>query len=304
MLNAFFPVRPVPQKDESLKGYALRVAYYLGYQTLNELHSMIDIRYSKGCYDLTSKASICFVSKLAQLLQIGEDELRQTFKHFDSVAVVYDRPIKDIHNVHPKVCVECAKETQGYIMSHDSLLAHHTHCEKHKIELVDTCPACKERLLWVSDVFEGCSCWQVRWREIDALPSFIPVYQQVANELTRQERRAYLMALYQNVVTVLRPKDIIEHSFRILPPVEGNLTDIFTQAYSLLVNVKYQAQHTQLQRQHLQLSMPNLPIEKLLSKKTSLNLKVDLPLVDCPMTFVEYGTQLPDSLVNLGMKKM
>ena len=78
---------------------------------------------------------------------------------------------------------------QGYIMSHDSLLAHHTHCEKHQIELVDTCPVCKEPLLWVSDVFEGCSCWQIRWRELEGLSSQIPVYQKVASKLTGIERK-------------------------------------------------------------------------------------------------------------------
>ncbi len=299
MHNGCFPVRPRPQHGESLKGYALRIAYCMGYQTLKELHHVIGVRYSDGAYESSSKAYKPFLNQLAKYLMMDAQELYLHFDCLDDSVVDHARAIKDIRNPRPKVCPECVKSDHGHIMTWKNMQSHHTHCEKHNVELVDICPACNEPLLWISDVFEGCSCWRANWEDMDTVTSVIPLYQQVTAKLSALERKAYLSALYENVVMALRPYDVIEHSFRKMPLVKSSLSNVFEQAYSLMVDSKYRKRFVEQKLNFLKNEMPLLPVESLVIAPAQV--EFELAKLQCCLPIKEHIIELPRAINQVGI---
>ena len=98
------------------------------------------------------------------------------------------------------------------------------------------------------------------------------------------------------MVIVLRPRDAINHGYRTMPLIKGNLSEIFNQAYALLVNPMYQSQLVQIQKQHWLGIMPTLPVEKLLRENHQASLVEELQITQCEMTFDNYVTELPDKI--------
>jgi hypothetical protein len=251
MHNEFFPIRITPIEGESFKGFVLRVAHSLNYQSLNDFHKVIDFRLAQGNFERSSNLFRPFVSILAQFLKQDENELIAHFTYDECFDVDENRHVKHIKSSSPKVCLHCVKDAKNNMIKQEWLYHHHTHCEEHNVELLDKCPNCEHEtsFRWVSDIFEGCPCCGIRWDEVSFKSTSIPKYQVAASSQKGIILKDYLAHLYHAVTIAGRPFDAMEHFYYHLPPFKMNTHKLFSIGYSLLANVEV--------RENLQDAMTN-----------------------------------------------
>ncbi len=244
-----FAVRPRPNHIESVQGYLLRLAVSNGRYELSKLAETIDYKYKASSFTLGGADVESFLLAISGALRLSGHELVTSFSM--SIDIEDDRrAVRDIRLPTPKICPTCmSNEDSRYIKEHWEY-AHHTHCEEHKIALVDRCPYCSEPLSWNGDIFQGCSCCGYRWESYKAVTETLPRYQSICNELTELELKEYLAALYQNLIFVSRPFDLSFDKFKQLPKDLFYIPYLFELAFQLTIHEEAKANWEKMRISH------------------------------------------------------
>lgn len=243
-----FAIRPRPLSGELFKGYLLRLAWEHGYESLYSFHKAIGVPFTSH-YD-SEPAYKRLTDLLAPMLRLEPDELCRYFMMSRDSAVNQHRAIEDIRLTHPCICIECIKELP--FIDERWQLAHHTHCTKHHLPLTEQCPQCGHRLLWRTELFDGCTnpdC-SLRWQAYSLLPSKLPGYLTADDGLSGSAHEDYRCKLYQALVCVIRPLDAMFDSFQTFPDSIEGISLCFEQAYALLTDDVFRRQWVAMRETH------------------------------------------------------
>jgi hypothetical protein len=163
---------PLPQSDESLMGYIVRLTEVNGYSTPSWIFDLaglkVDIHAGGWATLYQSWPDFSCLEKLMGLEHHEFERLR--FKMLDSYQSIsfLGLPINKeyIRNESPKVCPACLKESNHYRYIWD--LIPFTACPKHSVVLIDICPSCNKRLSWARGRNSICRCG-IDWRDSELL---------------------------------------------------------------------------------------------------------------------------------------
>jgi len=244
-----FAVPRTPKHTESAQGFLLRLAVSNGRFELSRLAQAIDYNYKSSSFSLGGADFESFLRALSVYSHLSGDELIAMF----SMSLDIDddrRAVKDIRLPTPKICPSCMNKKDSRYIKEPWEYAHHTHCEEHKVALVDRCPYCTEPLSWNGDIFEGCACCGYRWESYKTIAEPLPIYQTICYELTDLELKEYLAALYQNLIFISRPFDLSFDEFKQLPKDLFNISHLFELAFQLTVSDEAKANWEQMRLSH------------------------------------------------------
>lgn len=230
-----FSVLRSPKTQESGQGFLLRLAVSNGRFELSKLAQAIDYKYKPSSFFLGGSDFGNFLNALSEHTDLTGDELNSKFSKSINLTS-QNRAITDIRLPTPRVCPECMKNENSCYIKEPWEYAHHTHCEEHKVALIDRCPYCTEPPSWNGDIFAGCSCCGYRWESFNSSPEVLPRYQTICDELTELELSEYLCALYQNLIYVSRPFDLSFDKFKQLPKGLFSISTLFEMAFQLIVS--------------------------------------------------------------------
>lgn len=246
-----FAVPCTPKNLESAQGFLLRLAVSNGRYELSKLAQAIDYKYKASSFCLGGSDFESFMWALSAYSKFTGDELISKFTM--SLDIEDDRrAVTDIRLPTPKICPTCMAHKGTRYIKESWEYAHHTHCEEHKIALIDRCPHCTEPLSWNGDIFEGCACCGYRWESYTAIPESLPRYQTICDELTELELKEYLAALYQNLILVSRPFDLSFDKFKQLPKGLFNISRLFELAFHLTISNETKTSWENMRLSHFQ----------------------------------------------------
>lgn len=184
--------------DETLIGYLLRLAQDNGYAGNKQLCTALGLAIEPIEGDWPSSCCPQFdLSLLAQATGYEETRFQQIRYHGNEQSVTFGNirfPSKYIKFKYPKFCSACLAESLHHRWYWD--LAHVTVCVKHKLLLIDRCPACRKRIYWDRALLAKCACG-CDWTEITAQPICEPDELSVSQRVMlfgeeRQQRSEYL----------------------------------------------------------------------------------------------------------------
>ncbi|MBS3797181.1 TniQ family protein [Pseudoalteromonas sp. BDTF-M6] len=235
-------IRPRPNQGENLLGFLLRLANENGYYRHGAIFKVLGLKPQKGAFNVSSARFNEFMAALAHALCMGTNTLKTLFlpTHIDD-----DLPLSTVKSslcptLH--ICSTCLSGKDGFIR-HDWQKCHVTHCERHKVALIDACPSCLQSLQWNADIFDGCSHCGLRWHDYCALPHpSIPSYQSYVETLQGDKKQTYLEALYSAALMINKPYRFSNDSIGSWKFNNNESQDLFNKGYWLLASKEHQVQ--------------------------------------------------------------
>ncbi len=151
------------------------------------------------------------------------------------------RAIQNMKLITPRVCPTCCCNKESRYIKQEWHFIHHTHCNEHKVRLIDKCPCCLEVLEANGEILSGCAKCGIRWSDYCAIPEELPAYQIVLRGLSEVEQSDFVLMLYRAFVIVSRPFDCAHESFRRLPISDVDVVHQLNQAYGLLTSESFRS---------------------------------------------------------------
>ncbi|WP_407507074.1 TniQ family protein [Vibrio parahaemolyticus] len=244
-MNTELPLRPRPQKNETLLGYILRVTHVNGYRQEQTVRKLFGLKSTPFHYITSSYRGFDDLAEMMSVrLRISPENIKEHFEH--ELDDTYDdaRAVQDISVMQPKVCLGCLAEERP--ISAGWRLAHITHCEHHFTPLKMHCPACKAELKWKPILYSCCDSCGIKWKDLEIQGENIPLYQSVEKELTEKQLKDYRRLLYKMTRLSLRFYDMQKCEFRTFPSDVDDVYSLFDFSYRLLVDRTFR--ELQLQR--------------------------------------------------------
>ncbi len=159
-------IKPLPIRDESARGYVLRLSEQNGFETPRWLLSLL----SEGGIALKGHAALSSIlnkpehalggmrGPIANLAQLNAPDLRSL-------------PIRYWNTRRPRFCPCCLAESAHWRASWD--LAFTVACDKHGYQLHDQCPQCQKQLSWDRSHIRRCACgFDLREAATESAPEF------------------------------------------------------------------------------------------------------------------------------------
>jgi len=275
------PNRPFPFKDESLSGYATRLAEANFWP--NPVVMFRDMKLKPFASTQNSSANLknALIYLSGHKKKINAMRFTKNLSVFDSDI---DRCFRRIESFSPKICVECIKE-DGYIKN-DVSFNGLDHCLKHQVQFLKACPECGNKFAWNSDLLSlTCSHCQTAIKQAKNSPA--PKYLAYIYDHSAAERIRIVQDLFLCTQRIIRPLDSIIDIREHVPEFD-NWSEILECAYEQLNDttqikewISYQAQH----RNNLQPIGSNAVFLPLLILQQSLRHK--WPIVDVNPANVE-----------------
>jgi hypothetical protein len=227
------PYRPLPESNETLKGYLLRIAYENGYASLNLLGRVIDKRISPLLFRTGTSENRVLSRLLRQNLCLTPKEW--TICELTNASLIQSTfAIVNYSDKRIKFCIECFKEAPLLDKKWEAI--HETHCSKHNCKLQHTCPGCNKPFAENTQFFDSCPRCELRWEDICIVKSPVPSYQILDESLQGAELIRFRAALFQMLVFVVRPYDLHLATYQRFPLfiLEANLEYYLSCAFAML----------------------------------------------------------------------
>lgn len=164
---------PVPQPDESLMGYLLRLAEANHYDSPKWILDLAGLKISsldEGWRRLCqTRVDFTLFRQLTGLTQPEVEELQHEIVSEEE----YDYNSRDAHRTvpvdairfsHPKVCPDCLRENNYCRKLWDLLVI--TVCPLHQTVMMDKCPCCNRKISWNRKGTSECRCGY-DWRDAE-----------------------------------------------------------------------------------------------------------------------------------------
>lgn len=232
------PYRPLPETNETLKGYLLRIAYENGYASLNLLGRVIGKRISPLLYRADTSENINLSRLLRSHLCLTPKEWRICeLKNVSLIQNFFD--IVNFSDKRIKFCLECFKETPLLDKKWEAI--HTTHCSKHNCQLIHTCPRCDKKFVENTQFFDSCSRCGLRWEDICSVKSPLAPYQILDESLVGNEQIRYRAALFKMLVFMIRPFDLHLTTYQRFPVFtnEHSMKYYLSCAFEMLSNATF-----------------------------------------------------------------
>jgi hypothetical protein len=144
---------PIPQKDESLAGYLIRLSESNYYDSPNWILQLAGLPNNRGLIlQLNSPA----LSQLGQLIQLNNEQLiPMAFLPYQVTPDFYSDQYT-IDKFAIKLCPYCLIETAYCRQIWDWKLV--TVCSLHQCVLIQKCPGCQKKLRWARAEVAKCRC--------------------------------------------------------------------------------------------------------------------------------------------------
>ena len=157
--------RPYPEQQESLTGYLLRLAYTNGLVNIYELSIAIGIDKPKvSRFGIWSEQEIeNYKPKLGAALGRNFEPEKLICQHPHNWVYNESAMIKELRVDFARICPHCLVEHA--VIDWRWSIGTIARCKKHKVKLIDTCPKCKNPLLWNASLFECCKSCGYSWHE-------------------------------------------------------------------------------------------------------------------------------------------
>lgn len=229
-------VRDRPEPGESFHGYLLRLADYNGRKSVERLFKEYGVAVKPSLLSTPTEALREYGSIVASLIGITDEELSNYFIDEMELPWLFDdtRMIKDIRVKQLRLCPYCLTKGSNPAIQFDWSLLPVTHCEQHKVELIDTCPHCGKSLKWVCSVFSGCSECGFQWSTIPSPPPELKLkenqFQQLRNG-KNTEIHSWLRGFCVEVMRAARPNDRYYESIFEVPRHLANVSALSLCAY-------------------------------------------------------------------------
>ena len=242
-MSNLLPNRPLPGKDESLSGYATRLAAANFWPTPDAMFRDMKLK----PFVTTHRSSYNLKNAL---IQLTSHKQKINSMNFSKKLTVFtndiDRCFRRVECFTPKICVECIRE-DGYIKN-DTSFHGIEHCLKHEVPYIKECVGCGTKLTWNSDLL-SLTCSHCKSPIKQASKVVIPKYLAYIFTLISTEMIKITQDLFLCTQRIIRPLDSIidirEHA-----PEFDNWSDILETAYELLTDstcaerwVNYQSKH-------------------------------------------------------------
>jgi len=152
-----FPYRPELKDLESGRGYLIRLADELEYQSPIRITKLVGAKI-KGI------DNVDVLERLAKVLRHGDLKFKHHFYYSVEGSENYNRRMYFGHSIsayhlnlhNPRVCPACLAEEKVCRAQWDINLV--TVCPYHGCELIDVCPMCNKPLVWHRSSVEKCLC--------------------------------------------------------------------------------------------------------------------------------------------------
>jgi hypothetical protein len=230
MSYGIFPVRPRPTNDESFSGYLTRLCYENGRTSFQQLFQILQLNYRPSSHNSREGEFLQLIGKLAPAIKLTDVELKYQFsngyRYFSP-----SRTIRDVSLRHPRFCPICLVEC-GYHKRDWELLTN-THCDVHKILLVDRCADCGSLASWDSFNFNYCAFCKKNWIPVQTETFSLPPYHGLMPGTDSFE------ALISCFHYSLRPCDLIFESVQTLNLCNEDIYIHLMQAHYLLSNRRF-----------------------------------------------------------------
>ncbi|MGK2233215.1 TniQ family protein [Colwellia polaris] len=246
-----FPVRPRPLDNESIDGYLLRLGLLNGRDTRSRIASVLGVNLADSIYEVASPRYKNIAKNLSKSVRLETEQLDAFFKPFPLPIFDNNRFIKKIVRPVPRVCTTCCSHEESRYIKQDWHLAHHTHCEIHKVRLIEKCPCCQFPLHSNATILCGCSKCGLQWEDYSAIPTDIPNYQLAFKSLSNAEKEEYISALYKALVIVSRPYDCAFEPLRRMPDSDVDIVHQLSQAFDLLISKRFRSELNDIRKARL-----------------------------------------------------
>ncbi len=197
------PFRPLPESDESMAGYSVRLSAWYGYRSPDAFARQYFGHTLPPQLADRSVAMGKWVSSLEESLKLEPGKLS---RHWNGLRAkhqceAHQRIITDTMIAAPRICEQCVAEN-GYTRF-EWQQGHIIVCEQHISPILDQCPSCSAPFKWNANLLGGCSCgytWNASPREIEDAEMYLRAQANVSDLDTLY--RAYLHALFSSGHTI------------------------------------------------------------------------------------------------------
>lgn len=243
--------RPRPLRDESFRGYLLRLAEANGFFLVSDLVRPTLCAFPLATTHTGTRAAMALMSKLEPVLLLPKGRLYSHFK-IDRHGL-RDGDIRRTHRQYAVICSECLKQESMISQVMDNAMV--TVCLKHRINLLERCPNCSANISLNRNRVGACQECGYDWATYESprLEGSDPVL-----TLMRllDAGKVSMLNLLDACDRVARPADFLPGSpnYGALPV--SSVRDLQRQAAGLLLNKKYRADYREwLEAHHCDLAL-------------------------------------------------
>ena len=229
-----FTIRPSPKEGEALQGYLLRVAKENGRQSINDL--LTASGYKKKDLQYFGSDNQKLMDQLSPwVCRWPLERFKKHFNGYLDLPWLYKehRRIENALIVQPRLCTECFKEDSSRFFRFEWALLHHSYCEQHRIELIDSCPVCNHQLKWKYKIFTQCTNCESHWDDVEStVVDSNNYYQDEFVSVVKSEGSIndWYQNFTQRLVFAARPYDLLHTNAYRLPNDLVGINQLIKQA--------------------------------------------------------------------------
>ncbi len=156
-------VRPLPENEESFRGYLFRVADANGLPGIRPLLETVNL----SCLNSTGSPLLRCLGRKESELSLLAGLVPKSDGYRESMQFSRSLPERYWNRSHPRCCPKCLAEHQVWLSQWELALS--VSCPHHRIRLQDICNGCGRQLSWHRTDWMECECG-VRLSDLPAVP--------------------------------------------------------------------------------------------------------------------------------------
>lgn len=158
MLSFTINWHPDPHRNESARGYLLRIVDQNGFKGIENICRKAGTQFPHKIHVMSNQWEN-LLNVFTPVLHKDTPLIEMFEQHWSAkLYAKFDMSMSNLFSVNCRVCPCCIGEKKGYAKA-DWDFALSTVCTKHNCELIDSCPHCDEKISWRRNELDKCpSC--------------------------------------------------------------------------------------------------------------------------------------------------